>query len=75
MEEYILVTAVYSGNSGVDMKIPASMTAEEFTEIMRRIYGVSETALQAEPPGIMLNKKLSFASQQVEHGALLTFIN
>lgn len=75
MEEYILVTAVYSGNSGVDMKIPASMTAEEFTEIMRRIYGVSETALQAEPPGILLNKKLSFENQQVEHGALLTFIN
>ena len=73
--EYILVTVIYSENNGVDMKIPASMTVEEFTGLICRIYGVSKAALTAEPPGIALNKKQSFTSQQVEHGALLTFID
>ena len=70
--ENILVTVSYSKNSFVDMKIPAFMSVEEFTAIICRIYGVSGTTLQAEPPGILLNKKQTFAEQQVEHGALLT---
>ena len=70
--ENILITLNYSKNSGVDMKIPAFMTVEEFTGIICQIYGVSGATLQAEPSGILLNKKQSFAEQQVEHGAVLT---
>ena len=70
--EYILVTLNYSQNGSVDMKIPAFMTVDEFIGIICRVYDVSGTTLQAEPMGIILNKNLSFAEQQVEHGALLT---
>ena len=69
--EYILVTLNYSKNGSVDMKIPAFMTVEEFIGIICKIYGVSGTILQSEPLGILLDKKKSFAEQQVEHGALL----
>ena len=70
--EYILVTLNYSGANGVDMKIPSYMTAEEFIGIICRIYDVKGTTLQSEPSGILLNKKQTFAEQQIEHGALLT---
>ena len=70
--EYILVTLNYSKSNGVDMKIPAFMTVEEFIGIICHLYNVQGTTLQSEPMGILLNKKQSFAEQQVEHGALLT---
>jgi len=73
--EYLLVTVNYTKNNGVDMKIPAFMPVEEFISIICQIYGINESTLQAEPLGILLNKKQSFAEQQVEHGALLTFRN
>ena len=68
----ILITLNYSKSNVVDMKIPAFMIVDEFIGIVCRIYGVSGTTLQSEPLGILLNKKQSFAEQQVEHGALLT---
>ena len=73
--ENILVTLCYSKNNIVDMKIPAFMSVEEFTGIICQIYGVSGTTLQSEPLGILLNRKQSFAEQQVEHGAFLTLYN
>ena len=70
--EYILVTLNYSRANSVDMKIPAFMTVGEFVGIVCRIYNTQGTTLQAEPSGILLNKKQTFAEQQIEHGALLT---
>jgi len=71
--ENILITLCYAKDKEIDMKIPSYMTVEEFTEIVCQIYGVSGSTIQAEPLGILLNKKQTFIEQQVEHGALLTF--
>ena len=70
--EFILVTLNYSESNSVDMKIPAYMPVEEFIRIICKTYNISGTSLQAEPLGILLNNKQTFAEQQIEHGALLT---
>jgi uncharacterized ubiquitin-like protein YukD len=70
--DYLLVTLNYSNGNAADMKIPASMSVEEFVGIICEIYNVSGSTLQAEPPGIMLNKKENFSQQGVGHGAMLT---
>lgn len=70
--DFILITFNYGKSNSVDMKIPAFMPAGEFIDIMCQIFGVSGDALQAEPLGIVLDGQLSFADQQVEHGAVLT---
>jgi hypothetical protein len=54
------------------MKIPAFMAVGEFIEIICRLYDILASTLQAEPLGIVLDKRLTFAQQQVENGAMLT---
>jgi len=70
--DYLLITLNYSKDNAVDIKIPASMTVDEFIGVICKTYGVSGSGIQAEPKGIVLNKKENFSQQGIEHGALLT---
>jgi len=70
--EYIFVTLIIDNGDGIDMKIPANMTADEFAKIIRGVYRAAGKQLHAEPQGIFLAGDETFFGQMIENGSVLT---
>jgi len=69
--EYIFVTLCH-GNIEEDLKVPAYVPVGELIGMLNELYSTDGQMLHAEPKGIILDKKKTFAEQYVEHGARLT---
>lgn len=75
--DYIMVTFQSENIESVDLKVPVFVKTGELINMLSEALGVtlkSESRLQAEPLGRILDNNQTLLEEGVEQGALLTLI-